>query len=129
MAEIMNAKLSGRLSIAASVFALLGTLVAGEVITTFIPGRVISTSLHGHGSIQEKSRKPRDQKDIWWSYCISTLDKTYTVFSREDPNSAGLREKSSIRFIERQNQIYVKNPAGKWIALKIVRKGKDAKCP
>jgi hypothetical protein len=113
----------------AILFAAVGMLFAGAAVNTWISGRVISTGLHGHGKSGSENYRTIRSKDIWWSYCISSGEITYSVLSRENPVLAGLKENSQIKLMEKQNQVYVLNSAGKPIALKIIRKGKGKTCP
>jgi hypothetical protein len=129
MQGTMRPKFSAILAVIAIMFAVLGMLFAGAGNNTWLSGYVISIGLHGHGKSGNENYRSLRSKDIWWSYCISSGEMTYLVLSRENPVRAGLKEKSLIKLMERQNQIYVLNSAGKSIALKIIRKGKGKKCP
>ena len=97
--------------------------------TAWVSGRVLSTSINGQG-YPGKTAGPNFRRNlIWWSYCIASDARSYLVYSNENPEKTGLKEGSTIEFWEKQNQIYVLNPAGKRIALKVVRKGKAGQCP
>jgi hypothetical protein len=128
MQGIMRAKSSAVLAVVAIMLGVVGMLFPGSGKNTWIPGQVISTGLHGHGKSGNENYRSIRSKDIWWSYCISSGEMTYSALSRENPVRAGLKENSLIKLMERQNQIYVLNSAGQRIALKIIRKGKGKKC-
>ena len=91
--------------------------------------RVISTGMHGYGSRSAANSQVLRREDIWWSYCIISEGRTYSVLSREKPARTGLKENTSIKFVERRNELDVLNPAGKLITLKILRRGKGQECP
>ncbi len=114
------------LTLIAVLFAAVGNLTAK---TIWKSGRVISTGLNGYGYRKSSNAGSTRREVVWWTYCISTEAQTYSVLSRISPTRTGLKENSDVRFIEVQNQIYVVNPAGKKIALRIIRKGKTNKCP
>jgi hypothetical protein len=117
------------LSIAA-LFAMAGTPLADTVKGTWKTGRVVSVSLNGYGNRSDSSfRTSKRRQDLWWSYCIASEDQMYSVLSRQNPERTGLKEKSQIDFLEKKGQIYVVDPAGKRIPLRILRKGKATKCP
>ncbi len=116
------------------LFAALLMIGAGVSLTYaaknfWKSGRVIASSLNGHGRTGNPKTMGTRYKDIWWNYCISSGDQAYSVVSREDPVSAGLKENNAVRFLEKRNQIFVINPAGKRIELKILRKDLAPKCP
>jgi len=129
MKDTRSIKCSALLAVVVITFAVAGMIFAGAGKTTWISGHVISTGLHGYGKSSKENSRSIRSKDIWWSYCISSGEITYSALSRENPIRAGLKENSFIKFMERQNQIHVLNPAGKRTALKIIRKGKGKKCP
>jgi len=119
------------LSLRSCIFALV--LLTGSNLFSadskkplWVSGRVVAVSVNAH-SIDEKTRKGVLKNDLWWNYCIASKKGFYSVLSRETPAKAGLKENSSIQFMESKNQIYVVNPSGKRIALKILRKGDT--CP
>jgi hypothetical protein len=112
---------------AAVALSILGMPFAGAAGNAWKSGRVVSTGLNAHGPRGKPVVGSIRIKDMWWSYCIAAEDQIYSVLSRNNPDRTGLKENKSIQFMERQNQIFILNPAGKHIALKIYRKGK--KCP
>jgi hypothetical protein len=110
-------------------FATQAMFLAAIAETAWISGHVISTSLNGQGYSSKATTSNNRRYDIWWNYCIASDDQIYSVISRENPMRTGLQEKSAINFMEKQNQIFMLNPAGKRVALKIIRKGRAIKCP
>ncbi len=107
-----------------------GLTFAKAEAVSFRSGRVISAVLSGHGPAGiEVKRKVLRQTDTWWTYCISSDELFYSVLSRENPERSGLTNNRLIRFSERKNQIYIVNPRGKSVALRILRKDKSKKCP
>jgi hypothetical protein len=92
-------------------------------------GYVISATLSGHGSTSDLSKKPFSKTDIWWIYCIASGGQFYTVVSREKPSKLGLIKDKAVRFSDRKDRIYIVNPAGKRVTLRILRKGKTRDCP
>jgi hypothetical protein len=92
-------------------------------------GRVISATLSGYGLTSYRSKKLASKTDIWWNYCIASESQFYTVVSREKPAKLGLTKDKTIRFSERKDRIYIINPAGKRVTLRIVRKGRTTDCP
>ena len=110
-------------------------LMGASVLFTFAAanpwksGRVIEAGINGHGRTGNAKIQGTRYKDMWWNYCISSGDEAYSVLSRENPSHAGLKENSEVRFLERKDQIFVLNPAGKRIGLKILRKDKGQRCP
>jgi hypothetical protein len=113
---------------------LLMTMSAGLIFThaaaiSWKTGRVISASISGHGPAANSRDSFGGRKDLWWNYCVSTGDQSYSVLSRENPALSGLKVDSSVKFFEKRNQIFFKNPSGKQIGLKIFRKDQGPKCP
>jgi hypothetical protein len=97
--------------------------------TSWRSGRMISATLSGYGSTSYRSEKLVSKTDIWWNYCIASEGQFYTVVSREKPEKLGLTKDKTVRFSERKDRIYVINPAGKRVTLRIVRKDKTRDCP
>jgi len=112
-----------RLVAAAAVFSICGVLFAGTPAPLPRSGRVISSTVSGHGP--ENLRK----SDVWWTYCISADNISYSVLSRKGPAETGLLNNKPIQFSERKNQISVINPRGKSVSLRILRKENSGKCP
>ena len=116
---------------AIALFFMMGTglLFTYAAAIVWKSGRVVSASINGHGFESNSRLSAVRRKDLWWNYCISTGVQSYSVLSRENPARSGLKVDSSVRFFEKKNQIFVKNPAGKQIGLKILRKDQGPKCP
>jgi hypothetical protein len=117
--------------IVTSAFLILSgrLLFTGTTSNPLRSGRVISSTLSGHGPENEGKSKNVLRTDIWWSYCISTGNASYSVLSRESPSKTGLAPNSLIKFSEKKKLIYITRPDGKRISLRILRKDKTGKCP
>ena len=116
-------------TVIAAFLSLSGMTFAESAKSSWKSGRVISTGLHGYGNRANTKIAAIRSHEIWWSYCISSNERTYEVLSREKPAKTGLKENSSIKFLEQRSQIYVINPAGRRISLKIAKKGSGPTCP
>jgi hypothetical protein len=93
-------------------------------------GQVISAALNGHGSNSNtRGVRASGHQEIWWSYCISNADQSYSVVSRLSPAKAGLLIDNPIKVSEKRNQLLILNSAGKQMELRILRKSLSAKCP
>jgi hypothetical protein len=129
----MRKKLARLCAIAAFLLAGAGMLSAAAGTGSLRTGRVISATVSGHGPAEvankKKASRTTNRTDIWWNYCVSTEGQSYSVLSRESPAKTGLTKNSLIRFSERKNRIYVVNPRGKRISLRILRKDRSGKCP
>ena len=89
-------------------------------------GQVISAVLNGRGS---NSNARGVQQGIWWSYCISTADKSYSVISGLSPSKSDLLQDKPVRIGERKGQLLILNSAGMQIEMRIVGKSSSGKCP
>ena len=125
----MRSRYERFIAIAFFYIACGACLFAGAANEPWQSGRVISATLGGHGPADEGKWRAAHRVDIWWIYCIAGEDQVYSVISRESPKKTGLKNNSLTRYFEKKNQIYVVNPAGKRIALRILRKDKTGKCP
>jgi hypothetical protein len=126
----MKTKHGRFIAIAVFLFSVGGLFPVGTATSSWRSGRVISATVSGQGPIEDVIKKKIVRKtDIWWTYCISAGDLSYSVLSRESPEKSGLSNNCLIRFSEKKKQIYVVNPHGRTIMLRILRKDKSKKCP
>jgi hypothetical protein len=106
-----------------------GLLFTYAAAISWKSGHVISASVSGYGPADKSTASAVRGKILWWNYCISSNDQAYSVLSRENPSRSGLNLDGLVRFYEKRNQIFIINPAGKLIGLKILRKDQGSKCP
>jgi hypothetical protein len=110
------------------IWASLSIAETEAAANAWKPGRVVSTGLHG-GNNPKKNNLNLHSKDVWWSYRISSGDRTFILLSREKPSKTGLIENADIKLSERRSEIIVVNPAGNRVILKIMRKCNGRECP
>ncbi len=120
----------GRVILIAGLWLVGGQLLfAASAVSPSKTGRVISATISGHGPTEVEGKKKvssaAKKTDIWWTYCISAQGQSYFVLSRDNPEKTGLTKNRWISFSEGKNQIYIVNPRGKRVALRILRKEKS----
>jgi hypothetical protein len=106
--------------------SVTGLLPAKVPIRPWQSGQVTAAGLSGHGS---SNGKGASGQDIWWNYCISAEELSYSVVSRESPQKTGMTLNSPVKFQENKNRISIQNPKGKPVEMRLLRKDKSRKCP
>ena len=128
--RLMGLKSAKRTALAALlIVAIVGLLFGGKESRLLHSGRVLEASMSGHGPNPESTNKYMSGSDVWWNYCISSENLFYSVLLRTSPEKSGLKPNTIVRFWEDGKWMYIPNPKGHPLALRILRKGKDKKCP
>jgi hypothetical protein len=112
------------LAVGLFLLAHSASAVSGTEKSPLRSGRVVSAAVNGHGENSQIKSPRYSGQDIWWNYIISTGDLLYSVVSRENPSKIGLLDNAPVQFYEAKNWIYIPQPKGKPLALKILNKSK-----
>jgi hypothetical protein len=108
------------------LLSVAGLLPAKAPKQPWQSGQVTAAGLSGHGSSKGKGASGQD---IWWNYCISAEELSYSVVSRESPQKTGMTLNGPVKFQENKNRISIQNPKGKPVEMRLLRKDKSRKCP
>lgn len=91
-------------------------------------GRVLAAELNGHGANPNAKSTAARSSDIWWTYCVAIGDSTYSAVLRENPAKSGMAINSAVRAALQKDFLYVLNPEGNQLTLRVVRRGKGSAC-
>jgi hypothetical protein len=111
------------------VFFSFGESLPAEVeALQWQTGRVLAAGLSGHGANPASMNNRARKGDIWWTYCVSARELTYSVVSRESPAKTGLAVDSEIRFFIDKTRMQVRGHEGERHTLRILRQSKAKTC-
>jgi len=111
------------------VIVLLLSATSGAAAREWEAGRIATASVSGHGATDKAKSKRFGKQDIWWVYCVSGGDRTYSVVSRENPAKTGLAVNTPVKFSKSRNRLYILNSKGRRLILRISGEGETKSCP
>ncbi len=111
-----------------TILTLPASTFGRDAATHWQTARVCSTELNGHGPNPSSTAKGSQRRDIWWTYCISSGEWTYTAVIRESPARSGMKIGNIVRMSVQKDRMQVLDNQGKRHVLRVIRQVKGAAC-